>query len=131
MPATKKAAELPKATFSSVAIVVSDRKRSRAWYTRTLGLDLIMEMDHWVTVGRKGKAGVLHLCQTSDFDESIPLEKGPTGIQLYVPGDFRAACAALEANGVKFRHPPTEHDWGWGADIEDPDGNEISLHPAE
>jgi catechol 2,3-dioxygenase-like lactoylglutathione lyase family enzyme len=121
---------VPKAEFVSVAVVVSDRKRSVEWYSKRLGLDVIDSFDHWVTVGRKGRSGVLHLCQTSEYDPSIPLEKGNTGIQLRVPGDFEAACAALAANGVKFSTPPTKEEWGWWAAIEDPDGNEISLTPA-
>ncbi len=129
MPATQHEAKLPKIEFSSVAVVVSDRKRSVEWYTRTLGLEVIRSNEHWVTVGRKGKAGALHLCQTSEFDPSIPLEKGNTGIALTVPGDFAAGCAALAANGVRFAQPPTKEEWGSYATIEDPDGNEITLHP--
>jgi catechol 2,3-dioxygenase-like lactoylglutathione lyase family enzyme len=130
MPAKKKTATLPKATFSSVAIVVSDRKRSLEWYTKKLGLDQIMSMEHWVTVGRKGKDGVIHLCQTSEYDKSIPAEKGNTGINLHLPGNFEAACAALAAAGVKFSTPPTKEEWGWWAAAADPDGNEITLTPA-
>jgi catechol 2,3-dioxygenase-like lactoylglutathione lyase family enzyme len=130
MPAKKKAPPLPKATFVSVAVVVSDKKKSLEWYTKKLGLDLIAKMDHWVTVGRKGKAGVLHLCQTSDYDTTIPLEKGNTGIHFHLPGKFEAACAALTANGVKFSSPPKKEAWGWWAMVEDPDGNEIALTPA-
>ncbi|MGI0071122.1 MAG: VOC family protein [Thermoplasmata archaeon] len=130
MPASKKPGALPKATFSSVAVVVADRKKSLQWYTKKLGLDAIDQMDHWVTVGRKGESGVIHLCQTSEFDTSIPPEKGNTGIMLHLPGDFEASCAALAANGVKFSTPATKADWGWWANIEDPDGNEIALGPS-
>lgn len=131
MPTKKKSPKLPAATFASVAVVVSDRKRSLEWYTQRLGLDPIQKMDHWVTVGRKGKAGVIHLCQTSEYDTSIPPEKGNTGIHLHLPGNFEAACTALAGNGVKFSSPPKKEAWGWWAMIEDPDGNEISLTPED
>jgi catechol 2,3-dioxygenase-like lactoylglutathione lyase family enzyme len=131
VPERSAASKLPKATFSSVAVVVSDKRRSLEWYTRNLGLDVILEMDHWITVGRKGHGGVLHLCQTSDYDTSLPPESGNTGIQLLLPGEFAAACAALEANGVRFTNPATKSEWGWWATIADPDGNEISLGPAD
>jgi catechol 2,3-dioxygenase-like lactoylglutathione lyase family enzyme len=130
MPAHPKELPLPKATFGSVAVVVSDKERSLEWYTKRLGLDVLQQIDHWVTVGRKGKAGMLHLCQVSELDASMPLEQGNTGIQLHLPGDFESGCAALAANGVKFRSPPKKEEWGWWASIEDPDGNEISLAPA-
>ncbi|HXW66605.1 MAG TPA: VOC family protein [Thermoplasmata archaeon] len=121
---------LPKATFASVAVVVSDRQRALEWYTKCLGLDAIDRLDHWVTVGRKGQNGVLHLCQTSEYDPSLPLERGNTGIHLRLPGDFETACAALAARGVTFTAPPKKEEWGWGAMIADPDGNEIALSPA-
>src|SRR5580658_5198027 len=66
---------LPKAEFVSVAVVVASRKKSLEWYTKRLGLDVIQSIDHWVTVGRAGKPGVIHLCQTSEYDPSIPLEQ--------------------------------------------------------
>jgi len=131
MPVKRGRSKLPHAIFSSVAVVVSDRKRSADWYTNKLGLDVIADYGHWLTVGRKGRDGVLHLCQASDFDEGIPLEKGLTGICLKLPGDFEIACAALKGNGVKFSRPPTKKDWGWGAQIVDPDGNVIDLHPVD
>jgi catechol 2,3-dioxygenase-like lactoylglutathione lyase family enzyme len=129
-PARRAARGLPRPEFASVAVVVSDRQRSLEWYTKRLGLDLIASFDHWVTVGRKGRPGVLHLCQTSEYDASIPLEKGNTGIALHLSGDFEAACAALAANGVKFSTPASKEEWGWWAAVEDPDGNEITLTPA-
>jgi catechol 2,3-dioxygenase-like lactoylglutathione lyase family enzyme len=139
MPATKSKSKpdrssspksnLPEARFHSIAVVVSDRRRALEWYTTRLGLDAIDQFDHWVTVGRKGHPGVIHLCQTSEYDTSLPPEKGNTGIQLRLPGDFEAACRALAENGVTFRVPATQEEWGWWASIEDPDGNEISLAP--
>lgn len=131
MATRKGSPKLPEAVFSSVAVVVANRNRSVDWYTRNLGLQVIADHGHWVTVGRKGRDGVLHLCQASDFDEGIPLEKGLTGICLKLPGDFETACAALKANGVEFSKPPTKRDWGWGANIVDPDGNVIDLHPID
>ncbi len=133
MPASKrpKSTAVPEATFFSVAVVVSDRKKSVEWYTKNLGLDLVQDMGHWVTVGRKGRPGLIHLCQTSEVGMDERPEPGLTGIELNLPGDFRAACAALEANGVTFRKGPTKETWGWWAGVLDPDGNEITLMPAE
>lgn len=125
-----KLTSLPKATVFSVAVVVSDRARSVRWYTEKLGLDLVQNMGHWVTVGRKGEGGLLHLCQWSEFDCSAVPEKGNLGINLHVPGDFEAACAALRENGIEFARPPIKEAWGWWARIRDPDGVEITLMPS-
>jgi catechol 2,3-dioxygenase-like lactoylglutathione lyase family enzyme len=115
--------------FLSVAVVVSDRTKAVAWYTEKLGLERVSNEEHWQTVGRKGGSGLLHLCQVSEFDPKAPLEPGNTGIALTLSGDFVKSCAALEARGVEFVSPPTKQDWGWGATVRDPDGNEIYLAP--
>ena len=129
MPAkpTKKAQPVPR--FSSVAVVVADRSKAVAWYTEKLGLDRVADSEHWQAVGRKGDPSSLHLCQVTEFDPKGQLEPGNTGIALSVPGDFVKSCGALEARGVEFVSPPTKYDWGWGATIKDPDGNEFYLHP--
>jgi catechol 2,3-dioxygenase-like lactoylglutathione lyase family enzyme len=121
---------LPKAHVASVAVVVSDRKKATEWYTGRLGLDLVESMDHWVAVGRKGKGGMLHLCQMSEFEPTAPLEPGNSGITLRIPGtDFVAACGQLKASGVEFTEGPKKEPWGWYATVRDPDGNELFLMP--
>lgn len=127
--AAREPASLPRATFFSVALVVSDRKRSVEWYTKKLGLDLVQDMGHWATVGRRGVAGLIHLCQTSEIGIPERPEPGLAGIELKLPGDFGTACAALEKNGVHFRQKPVKEEWGWWAGVTDPDGNELTLMP--
>ncbi len=117
---------------ASVPVVVSDREASKKWYTEKLGLTLTANDDHWVTVGgAKGKGSQLHLCQASEnFPNPIPLEPGPSGIVIVLPGDFVRACKQLEEAGVEFSHKPEKAEWGWYATIRDPDGNEHYLAPA-
>jgi catechol 2,3-dioxygenase-like lactoylglutathione lyase family enzyme len=117
---------------ASIPVVVSDREASKKWYTEKLGLALIMDEDHWVTVGgAKGKGSALHLCQGSEnMPKAIPLEPGPSGIVLILPGDFRAECKRLKEAGVEFSQPPKKAPWGWYATVRDPDGNEHNLAPA-
>jgi len=133
MPAQRasKPSPVPKATVFSVAVEVSNRSRSVKWYTEKLGLDLVQDLGHWVTVGRKGEGGLLHLCQWSEFAKSSKPATGNLGINLHVPGDFVAACAAFRANGVEFACPPTQESWGWWARVRDPDGIELTLTPAD
>jgi catechol 2,3-dioxygenase-like lactoylglutathione lyase family enzyme len=129
-PRTGGKRSMPKPHMASVAVVVSDRKKATDWYTRNLGLEVLESMDHWVTVGRKGKGGMLHLCAVTEFDDKAPLEPGNSGIMLRVPGrDFEAACGTLRENGVTFIEGPKKEPWGWFATVRDPDGNEIFLTP--
>jgi len=121
---------LPKAQVATVAVVVSDRKKATEWYTRSLGLEVVESMDHWVAVGRRGKGGLLHLCQLSEFEKNAPLEPGNSGITLRIPGgDFVAACGKLRGNGVEIIEGPKKEPWGWYATVRDPDGNELFLMP--
>jgi catechol 2,3-dioxygenase-like lactoylglutathione lyase family enzyme len=120
----------PKLQFGSVAVVVEEAERSLRWYSEALGLDVIDRQEHWITVGRKGRPGVLHLCQPWEGDPKNQLEPGNSGIMLQVPGsDFFGSCAALKERGVAFVDGPTKADWGTYAIVRDPDGNEISLMP--
>jgi catechol 2,3-dioxygenase-like lactoylglutathione lyase family enzyme len=129
-PRTGSKSSLPKSVVASVAVVVSDRKKATEWYTKKLGLDIVESMDHWVAVGRKGKGGMLHLCAVAEYDDTVPLESGNSGILLRIPGrDFVAACGELKANGVDFVYGPKKEPWGWTATVRDPDGNEIFLWP--
>jgi len=118
----------PRASLSSVAIMVSDRARSVEWYTAGLGLELIENDGHWVTVGRKGAPATIHLCQYSDLPD-LTLEPGETGIDLHLSGDFVRSCRALKARGVRFSRPAVHRPWGWYAKVVDPDGNELRLTP--
>jgi catechol 2,3-dioxygenase-like lactoylglutathione lyase family enzyme len=114
-------------------VVVSDRARSVAWYTGKLGLDVTYQSDdqegHWITVGRKGQNGVIHLCQMREIDPGFPMERGNTGVMILLPGDFERACSVLKKRGVRFTNPPTREPWGVWATVVDPDGNDLCLMP--
>lgn len=110
--------------------MVSDRGRSVDWYTRRLGFEVIESDGHWVTVGRRGSGGTIHLCQFSDLPD-LSLEPGDTGIDLRLPGDFETVCRTLAERGVTFSRPPTHRPWGWYAKVVDPDGNELRLTPSK
>ncbi len=106
---------------TSVAVVVKDAKAARRFYTQKLGLKVLDDMDHWLTVGSEKTGMRLHLCQTK------PLEKGNTGIVFAVDATTEKAYAALKKKGVKFTCPPKQHEWGMECRFVDPDGNEFWL----
>jgi len=115
---------------SSIPVVVSDREAAKKWYTEKLGLILTADQGHWVAVGGEGKGSELHLCQASENQPPIPLEPGPSGIVLTLPGDFHAECERLKEAGAEFSRLPEKSSWGWYATIRDPDGNEHYLMSA-
>ncbi len=113
----------------ATTVMVSDRKRSVKWYTEKLGFEVAQDLGHWVTVGRKGTTGLLHLCQGSEIGE--PLQPGNQGITLHVRGNFEATVAELRRRGVRLDAPVTRRPWGMFARISDPDGNVITLNPED
>jgi len=102
----------------SVAVVVSDAKKSAKWYREMLGFET-SEEGHWVTTWPKGASWKLHLC------EGEP-EPGNTGISLYSE-DVKGEAAKLKKKGAKFARDYKKTEWGENAMIEDPDGNVIWI----
>jgi catechol 2,3-dioxygenase-like lactoylglutathione lyase family enzyme len=116
---------------SSVAVLVSDKKKAVQWYTKKLGLDLIDDGDHWAVVGDKKRGIGLHLCQMTGARGKPKLEKGNTGILILTDGELLPTYRAMKRRGIRFPHPPTKTEWGWFCMFADPDGNEFWLNPNE
>lgn len=106
--------------FGSVAVVVSDGKKSARWFKEKLGFEVRDEMDHWITVAPKGSELVIHLCEGDE------LEPGNTGFGFYTK-DVAKDEAVLRKKGVKFTKPTKKESWGTYAVFADPDGNEFWL----
>jgi len=102
----------------SVAVVVSDGKKSAKWFKEKVGFRTSAH-GHWVLVWPEGAATKIHLC------EGKP-DPGNTGIAFYVK-DPRKASGEMKAKGVKFTHPVKKEDWGVNGMFADPDGNEYWL----
>jgi catechol 2,3-dioxygenase-like lactoylglutathione lyase family enzyme len=107
--------------LSSIALVVSDAKKSAKWYMEKLGFEIRSKDGHWVTVSQKGLPVDIHLCEGF-----CPLEPGNTGFS-FISKDVAKEQKALEAKGVKFTQTTKKEDWGTYAMFADPDGNEFWL----
>ena len=106
--------------FGSVAIVVSDGKKSAQWFKEKLGFEIRDNEGHWITVAPKGSKLVIHLC------EGDKLEPGNTGFAFYVK-DATKEEAELRKKGVQFTSPVKKESWGTNGMFADPDGNEFWL----
>jgi catechol 2,3-dioxygenase-like lactoylglutathione lyase family enzyme len=105
----------------TVAVMVSDARRSAKWYGEKLGFETSNEDDHWVITRPKGADWMLHLCEGK-------LEPGNTGIGLYCE-DVERTVADLKKKGVRFDQDYVKQDWGGSASFMDPDGNVFWLAP--
>jgi catechol 2,3-dioxygenase-like lactoylglutathione lyase family enzyme len=102
----------------SVAVIVSDAKRSAKWFEDALGFKS-SNGGHWVLVWPEGSTSKIHLC------EGDP-EPGNTGIAFYVKGAEKMG-ESLKKKGVKFTRDVKKLDWGTTGMFADPDGNEYHL----
>jgi len=107
--------------LSTIALVVSDGKKSAKWYQEKLGMEIRDHQGHWITVALKKENVAFHLC--SGFYD---LEPGNTGIS-FTTKDIKKEEQALRDLGVAFVTPTTTEDWGTYAVFKDPDGNEFWL----
>ncbi len=107
--------------LGSIALVVSDAKKSAKWYQEKLGFEARDKQGHWITVAPKGSELVVHLCE-----KFYPLEPGNSGFAFWTK-DVAKDEKALRAKGVEFTEPTTKEDWGTYAMFKDPDGNEFWL----
>ena len=106
--------------FGSVAVVVSDGKRSAQWYQEKLGFEVRDSKGHWIAVAPKGAKLVIHLCEGDE------LEPGNTGIAFYAK-DVQKEEETLRKKGVEFTSPTKKESWATNAMFKDPDGNEFWI----
>jgi len=107
--------------LTTIALVVSDAKKSAKWYTEKLGFEIREHQGHWITVAPKTENFAFHLCEGF-----YPLEPGNSGIS-FTTKDVKKEEAALRKLGVVFTTPTTKEDWATYAMFKDPDGNEFYL----
>jgi catechol 2,3-dioxygenase-like lactoylglutathione lyase family enzyme len=108
--------------FDHMTLPVSDPARSRDWYIQILGFELEFE---------NLAAGFAAIQDDNDFTIFLQKATGPlTGEKCSLTiqvTDVDHTHKSLTAKGISFRHPPTRHFWGYGAELTDPDGYLIRL----
>ncbi|HEX6676296.1 MAG TPA: VOC family protein [Actinomycetes bacterium] len=112
-----------------VSVPVSDQERAKAFYTETLGFDLLADNpfgdQRWVQVAPKGAETGVTLVT---WFETMP--PGSTKGLVLETDDVDASYQELSARGVRFNGPVEEQFWGRFATFDDPDGNGWVLQQA-
>ena len=108
-------------------IYVRDLERSREFYERTLGLEVIESDEECV----KFDAGevILALNRAADFGVQLPESRDNSTDIVFLVDDLAAMQASLEARGVEFI-PAVWYSVGGIADFYDPDGHWLTLYQA-
>jgi len=109
------------ARLSHLFVTVGDLAVSRAFWSETIGLEVLVEDEGYVRVG--GGDGF-----TMGIEHATPGEEREVEVVVRV-ADVDAACARLLAADIECDSPPEEMPWGarhiW---LRDPDGRRISLY---
>ena len=117
-------------------IRVRDLEKSKDFYSRHLGMELLREKDFpggrftnaFMGYGDESGHTVLELTHNWDREEAYTHGSGFGHIAVAVP-DVHAACERMKADGVNVPRPPgpMKHGTTVIAFIEDPDGYKIEL----
>jgi len=104
-----------------LSLPVGDWQKSRDWYRDNLGFAVEFENPDRKTAAMK-----------DDADLTVFLTQGEVAL---CPGiaftlqvdDVEAKHRELSARGIAFVHPPMKVFWGYGAELNDPDGYRLQL----
>ena len=104
-----------------LSIPVRDYRVARDWYRRVLGLEVEFEIAERETAALR-----------DEFDFTIflygaPGPPAPGCILTFQVDDVDAVHRRLSAAQVPFVHGPAKVEWGYGAELQDPDGYRIRL----
>jgi catechol 2,3-dioxygenase-like lactoylglutathione lyase family enzyme len=110
-----------------VSVPVSDQDRSKAFYTQTLGLELVAEEDmpsgpRWVEVGLPGAETSISLVTWLES-----MQPGSLRGLIFLTEDIERDRDELSRQGVEFLGPIEEQHWGRFVQFKDPDGNVLVL----
>ncbi len=108
--------------FDHLNIPVANLARSRAWYVITLGLKVEFEVPDRGTVALQDSGGF------ALFLQEVASGAVPNGTALWFQvDDVDETYADWSARGVSFAHGPQKNFWGYGAELQDPDGYLVRL----
>lgn len=117
---------------TKVVIEVEDQQRAKAFWTQTLGFELVQDTpygeERWLEVRTPDKATVLVL-DVRRGERSATDPNLPTSNIFFYSEDLQQTYQELRARGVRFPLAPIEQPFGWWSLFEDPDGNRFALVP--
>jgi predicted enzyme related to lactoylglutathione lyase len=115
----------------SVGIYVTDQDRAKAFWTETIGFELIQDTPmgdgegapRWIELAPPDRNVILVLFTPEPHEERV----GTFSNVLFQCDDIHKTYQELTARGVEFPDPPRQEFWGWWAMFKDPDGNSYGL----
>jgi catechol 2,3-dioxygenase-like lactoylglutathione lyase family enzyme len=110
------------AKLDHLGIFVRDIRRSREWYTKNLGLTVEFEIPNLNAVALQDEDGFTIFVGERTGDPITP-----SCVLTFQVADVEAKYRELSTNGVEFKRSPQKLSWGYGAELNDPDGYLVCL----
>ena len=118
---------------TKVVIEVEDQQRAKAFWTQTLGFELVQDTpygeERWLEVRTPDKATVVVLDAGRGERPTATDASLPTSNVFFYSENLQQTYQELRTRGVKFPLAPVEQPFGWWSLFEDPDGNRFALVP--
>jgi predicted enzyme related to lactoylglutathione lyase len=121
---------------SKVVIDVQDQERAKAFWTETMGFEIVEDApygeERWLEVRApdRGVNLVLNLRAQGAVSEGVP-DNLPTSNVMFRCDDLQVTYEELRARGVAFPQPPVHQPFGWWSMFNDTDGNRFALEQTE
>ena len=104
-----------------LSLPVRNWRRSRDWYRDHLGFEVEFEIPDRQTAAMRDDADLTVFLYQAEVS-ACP------GVSFTIQvDDVDAKHAELASAGLRFVHPPMRVFWGYGAELEDPDGYRLRL----
>ncbi len=108
--------------FDHLAVPVASYDVSKAWYVDVLGLDIEFDM---------AANKMVAVRDTHDFtlflyEGEVPANPA-TFMFTFSVEDVHAFYRSRSERGIAFIHEPKMVDWGFGAELRDPNGYRIAI----
>ena len=115
----------------SVSLYVGDQDRAKAFWTDTMGFELVQDTPmgpdagapRWIEVAPPDRNVVVVLFTTEEHQDRV----GSFSNVLFTCDDVQKTYETLRDRGVEFPETPRQEFWGWWAVFKDPDGNSYGL----
>ena len=122
---------------SKVVIEVEDQDRAKAFWTETMGFELVQDApygeERWLEIRSPDRATdlVLELSTGEPAERQVAPEHFPTSNVMFRCDDLTATYEELSARGVAFPKPPVQQPFGSWSMFNDSEGNRFALEQTE
>jgi lactoylglutathione lyase len=112
--------------LTTIVLIVKDMDRSLAFYRDVVGLSVEMHSPYWSSLSAGNISLGLH-----PQSQHAKVEPGMGCTFGFEVADILGTVQELKAKGVKIQKEPKHENFGWLAEIVDPDGYTVQLAQTE